>query len=136
MLAARPQAPKFQEMLEYAGRGVSPYPLPASISKIGPINFPSDMTGTYRPRFALGKVTSMPITPDAMDSRKVLATFYRWMPYYHRAVLIAQPAVAATASVLNRNSWDFQYGLIGSPLAPVVSSNVNYPVAPVPSTGY
>lgn len=92
------------------------------------------------------------IAPRAKDAQAVLAlpvsaektisvsedanqnNRYDPYPFWRRAIVIAQPAVSPTAST-GTNSWDWKYGLVGSPIAPITSSNKNLPVAPVPTMG-
>lgn len=87
----------------------------------------------FKFRFALGNVSTMHVNND--QRRTVNDTWYKWLPFFNKAVVIGQPAISPTATVLTNNAWDWKFGLIGSPVAPVTPSNVNYPVGTVPTTG-
>lgn len=94
---------------------------------------PRAVPPSARLRFALGNVPTMPVNDDQHTT--VNDTWYKWLPYFHKAIVIGQPAVSPTASVLKNNSWDWKYGLIATPMGPVTPSNVNLPVGTIPTTG-
>lgn len=81
--------------------------------------------------------TNAPTMPvdNTIQGAKRGDTRYKWYPYWTKAVVIGQPAVTATASPGFTNSWDWKFGRVNTPIAPITRSNMFLPVAPVPTIG-